>query len=50
MIINLVSAASILGFPNRSPYVVAKWAVTGFTKTLAMELGQARKLINTSAV
>ena len=39
VIINMVSAAGILGFPNRSPYVAAKWAVSGLVKTLAMELG-----------
>ncbi len=33
VIINLISAASILGDPNRSAYVAAKWAVTGFTQT-----------------
>jgi NAD(P)-dependent dehydrogenase (short-subunit alcohol dehydrogenase family) len=46
VIINLVSAAGILGFPNRSPYVAAKWAVTGFTRTLAMELGQDNIRVN----
>lgn len=46
VIINLVSAAGILGFPNRSPYVAAKWAVTGFTKTLAMELGPDNIRVN----
>lgn len=45
-IINLVSAAGILGFPNRSPYVAAKWAVTGFVKTLAMELGPHNIRVN----
>ncbi len=39
-IINLSSAAGKFGFPNRSPYAAAKWGVVGFTKTLAMELGQ----------
>ena len=39
-IINLSSAAGKFGFPNRSPYAAAKWGVIGFTKTLAMELGQ----------
>jgi NAD(P)-dependent dehydrogenase (short-subunit alcohol dehydrogenase family) len=39
-IINLSSAAGRFGFPNRSPYAAAKWGVIGFTKTLAMELGQ----------
>lgn len=46
VIINLVSAAGILGFPNRSPYVAAKWAVSGFTKTLAMELGPDNIRVN----
>jgi len=45
-IINLISAAGIMGFPNRSPYVAAKWAVTGFTKTLAMELGADNIRVN----
>jgi NAD(P)-dependent dehydrogenase (short-subunit alcohol dehydrogenase family) len=39
-IINLSSAAGRFGFPNRSPYSAAKWGVVGFTKTIAMELGQ----------
>lgn len=39
-IINLSSAAGKFGFPNRAPYAAAKWGVIGFTKTLAMELGQ----------
>ncbi|MGQ0662019.1 MAG: SDR family oxidoreductase [Pseudomonadota bacterium] len=38
-IINLSSVAGRLGFPLRSPYAASKWAVVGFTKTLAMELG-----------
>ena len=39
-IVNLSSAAGKFGFPNRSPYAAAKWGVVGFTKTIAMELGQ----------
>ncbi|MEO8003741.1 MAG: SDR family oxidoreductase [Betaproteobacteria bacterium] len=39
-IINLSSAAGKFGFPNRSAYAAAKWAVVGFTKTIAIELGQ----------
>ena len=39
LILNISSAAGRLGFPMRSPYSAAKWAVVGFTKTLAMELG-----------
>ena len=46
VMINLVSAAGIMGFPNRSPYVAAKWAVTGLTKTLAMELGPDNIRVN----
>ncbi len=38
-IINLSSAAGHLGMPGRSPYSASKWAVIGFTKTLAIELG-----------
>jgi len=38
-IINLSSTAGLFGFPRRSPYCSAKWAIIGFTKTLAMELG-----------
>ena len=39
-IVNLSSAAGKFGFPNRSPYSASKWGVVGFTKTIAMELGQ----------
>lgn len=38
-IVNLSSTAGLFGYPLRSPYVAAKWAIIGFTKTLAMELG-----------
>lgn len=33
------STAGIMGYPMRSPYAAAKWAIVGLTKTLAMELG-----------
>ena len=39
VIINMSSIAGRYGFANRSPYAATKWAVIGFTKTLAMELG-----------
>ena len=39
-IINISSTAGWHGYPLRSPYSAAKWAVIGFTKSLAMELGQ----------
>ena len=39
-IVNLSSTAGQHGFPYRAPYAASKWAVIGFTKTLAMELGE----------
>jgi NAD(P)-dependent dehydrogenase (short-subunit alcohol dehydrogenase family) len=39
VIVNLSSIAGRFGFANRSPYSATKWAVIGFTKTLAIELG-----------
>jgi NAD(P)-dependent dehydrogenase (short-subunit alcohol dehydrogenase family) len=39
VIINMSSAAGHLGFAGRSAYAASKWAVVGFTKTLAIELG-----------
>ena len=38
-IVNISSTAGIFGYPLRSPYAAAKWAVIGLTKTWAMELG-----------
>jgi NAD(P)-dependent dehydrogenase (short-subunit alcohol dehydrogenase family) len=38
-IVNLSSAAGRLGFAMRTPYASSKWAVVGFTKSLAKELG-----------
>ena len=38
-IINLSSIAGRLGFPLRTPYAAAKWAVVGFTESLAAEAG-----------
>jgi NAD(P)-dependent dehydrogenase (short-subunit alcohol dehydrogenase family) len=38
-IINMSSAAGRLGYPLRTPYAASKWAVIGFTQSLAMELG-----------
>jgi NAD(P)-dependent dehydrogenase (short-subunit alcohol dehydrogenase family) len=39
-IVNLSSVAGLYGYPLRAPYAASKWAVVGFTKTLAMELGE----------
>ncbi|MEX2629082.1 MAG: SDR family oxidoreductase [Tistlia sp.] len=38
-IVNLSSAAGRFGFPLRTPYAASKWAVVGFSKSLAIELG-----------
>ncbi|MEH6810007.1 MAG: SDR family oxidoreductase [Hyphomonas oceanitis] len=38
-IVMMASNAALFGFPMRSPYTAAKWALVGLTKTLAMELG-----------
>jgi NAD(P)-dependent dehydrogenase (short-subunit alcohol dehydrogenase family) len=40
VIINMSSVAGRYGFANRSPYAATKWGVIGFTKTLAIELGE----------
>ena len=40
------STAGIAGYPFRSPYAAAKWALVGLTKTLAMELGPAGVRVN----
>jgi NAD(P)-dependent dehydrogenase (short-subunit alcohol dehydrogenase family) len=39
-IVNISSAAGRFGFPLRTAYASAKWGVIGFTKSLAMELGE----------
>src|SRR5919201_7036890 len=45
-IINLSSAAGRLAFPMRTPYSAAKWAVVGFTESLAAEAGADRVRVN----
>ncbi len=45
-IINMSSTAGRLGFPMRSPYAAAKWAVVGFTKSLAAEAGRDKVRVN----
>ena len=39
LIILTSSTAGLYGYPLRTPYAAAKWAVIGLTKSLAMELG-----------
>jgi NAD(P)-dependent dehydrogenase (short-subunit alcohol dehydrogenase family) len=45
-IANLSSAAGRFGFPLRTPYAASKWAIVGFTKSLAIELGAAGIRVN----
>ena len=45
-IVNLSSAAGRFGFALRSPYAASKWAVVGFTKSLAIELGPSKIRVN----
>jgi NAD(P)-dependent dehydrogenase (short-subunit alcohol dehydrogenase family) len=45
-IINLSSIAGRLGYPLRTPYSAAKWAIVGFTKSLAIELGPSNIRVN----
>lgn len=39
-IVNLSSVAGRHGFAMRTPYAASKWAVVGFSKSLAIELGE----------
>jgi NAD(P)-dependent dehydrogenase (short-subunit alcohol dehydrogenase family) len=39
-IIIMSSAAGRFGYPNRAAYCASKWALVGFAKTLAIELGE----------
>jgi NAD(P)-dependent dehydrogenase (short-subunit alcohol dehydrogenase family) len=45
-IINLSSAAGRLAFAMRTPYSAAKWAVVGFTESLAAEAGAHKVRVN----
>jgi NAD(P)-dependent dehydrogenase (short-subunit alcohol dehydrogenase family) len=45
-IINLSSIAGRLGFALRTPYAAAKWAVVGFTQSLAAEAGPDHVRVN----
>lgn len=46
VIVNMISSAGILGYPTRTPYAAAKWASSGLTKSLAMELGPHNIRVN----
>jgi len=45
-IVNLSSIAGRLGFALRTPYSAAKWAVVGFTQSLAVEAGPDKVRVN----
>lgn len=45
-IINISSGAGLCGYPLRTPYASAKWAVIGFTKSLASETGPFNVTVN----
>lgn len=49
LIVLTTSTAGQWGYPYRSPYASAKWALVGLTKTLAMELGPAGVRVNALA-
>jgi NAD(P)-dependent dehydrogenase (short-subunit alcohol dehydrogenase family) len=45
-ILMISSSAAFGGFPLRSPYAASKWALLGFMKTIAMELGPEGVRVN----
>jgi len=45
-IVNLSSVAGRLAFPMRTPYSAAKWAIVGFTESLAAEVGPDKVRVN----
>jgi len=45
-IINMSSVAGRLGFARRTAYASAKWAVVGFTKSVAIEAGPYKVRVN----
>lgn len=45
-IMNLSSTAGLYGYPMRTPYAAAKWAIIGLTKSLSMELGEFNIRVN----
>jgi NAD(P)-dependent dehydrogenase (short-subunit alcohol dehydrogenase family) len=46
VILQISSTAGFLGYPLRTPYAAAKWAINGLTKSLAMELGPSGIRVN----
>jgi NAD(P)-dependent dehydrogenase (short-subunit alcohol dehydrogenase family) len=48
-VVNISSSAGVLGYPKRTPYASAKWAIVGLTKSLAMEVGSFGVRVNAIA-
>jgi NAD(P)-dependent dehydrogenase (short-subunit alcohol dehydrogenase family) len=46
LIINMSSAAGRLGYAMRTAYAASKWAIEGFTRSLAIELGPSGIRVN----
>jgi NAD(P)-dependent dehydrogenase (short-subunit alcohol dehydrogenase family) len=46
LIINMSSTAGRLGYAMRTPYAASKWAIIGFTQSLAIELGPSGIRVN----
>jgi NAD(P)-dependent dehydrogenase (short-subunit alcohol dehydrogenase family) len=46
VIINMSSVAGRLGYAMRTPYAASKWAIVGFTQSLAIELGPSGIRVN----
>jgi all-trans-retinol dehydrogenase (NAD+) len=49
-IVNIASAAGLLSNPRMSVYVASKWAITGWSDSLRLELEQANSPINVTTV
>jgi NAD(P)-dependent dehydrogenase (short-subunit alcohol dehydrogenase family) len=45
-IVNIAGTSGLRGYRNRSGYSASKWAVRGFTRTLALELGPHNITVN----
>ncbi len=45
-IVNFAGTSGTRGYPYRSPYSCSKWAVIGFTRTLALEVGPYNIRVN----
>ncbi|GAA4354367.1 SDR family NAD(P)-dependent oxidoreductase [Variovorax defluvii] len=48
-IVNISSVLGLLGLPNRSGYAIAKHAINGFTRSLAVEVGRLGITVNAVA-